>query len=234
MRRRGAADGEAAVVAGAVAEVAVQDVEERRVAGADQPVAVDVRVRRAALAGDRVDALDVLAAEVVEHLADQADALVLPHAGAQEPVQLLVGGVDHRARLGRAGRSRPAVLIRRASRKTCWPSTTSSPASLQRGQHRHLDQVDADRLVGQAVLGEHRRRPCGRPPRRCRRRGGRRRAGWRCRPGPVRCRPARGCRAGGAGRPSRSPRRPARRRAAAAANRISLSIAQVPMWVEVM
>ena len=68
--------------------------------GRIEPVAVDVRVRRAALAGDRVDALDVLAAEVVEHLADQADALVLPHARAQELVQLLVGGVDHRAGLG--------------------------------------------------------------------------------------------------------------------------------------
>jgi hypothetical protein len=41
----GAADGEGAVVAGAVAEVAVQDVEEGGVAGADQAVAVDVRVR---------------------------------------------------------------------------------------------------------------------------------------------------------------------------------------------
>lgn len=42
---RGAADGERPVVAGAVAEVAVQDVEEGGVAGADQPVAVDVRMR---------------------------------------------------------------------------------------------------------------------------------------------------------------------------------------------
>ena len=100
LRGRRAADREAAVVAGAVAQVAVQDVEERRVAGADQPVAVDVRMRRAALAGDRVDALDVLAAEVVEHLADQADALVLADARAEERVQLLVGGVDHRAGLG--------------------------------------------------------------------------------------------------------------------------------------
>jgi hypothetical protein len=45
LRGRGAADGERAIVAGAVAEVAVQDVEEGGVAGADQPVAVDVRVR---------------------------------------------------------------------------------------------------------------------------------------------------------------------------------------------
>ena len=68
--------------------------------GRIEPVGVDVRVRRAALAGDGVDPLDVLGAEVVEHLADQADALVLAHARAQERVQLLVGGVDHGAGLG--------------------------------------------------------------------------------------------------------------------------------------
>ena len=49
------------------------------------------------------------------------------------------------------------VLIRRASRKTCWPSTTSMPSALSADQDRHLDQVDAERLVLEAVLAEHRR-----------------------------------------------------------------------------
>ena len=40
------------------------------------------------------------------------------------------------------------VLIRRASRKTCCPSTTVEPCGLQGGEDRHLDEVDADRLVG--------------------------------------------------------------------------------------
>ena len=66
------ADREGAVVAGAVAVEAVQDVEERGVAGADHAVGEHVRVRRAALAGDRVDALDVLRAQVVERLGDDA------------------------------------------------------------------------------------------------------------------------------------------------------------------
>ena len=93
-----------------------------------------MRVRRAALAGDRVDALDVLRAQVVERLGDEADAFVLPHPGPQELVELLVGGVDHRAAWV-SSRISSVVLIRRASRKTCWPSTTSMPCRLQRGQH---------------------------------------------------------------------------------------------------
>ena len=64
---------EGAVVAGPVAQVTVQDVEEGRITGPDQPVGVHVRVRRAALAGDRVDPLHVLAAQVVEDLADQSE-----------------------------------------------------------------------------------------------------------------------------------------------------------------
>ena len=93
------------------------------------------------------------------------------------------------------------------------------PSALQGGQHRHLDDVDAERLAGRGraraapsatlrgdVLGDA-RRP-----------GGRRRAGWRSAgPWPARVAvAATGCRAGGGGRPSRSPTAPARRRGAAA------------------
>ncbi len=182
----------------------MQDVEERRVARADQAVAVDVRVRRAAFAGDRVDPLDVLAAEVVEHLADQADALVLPHARAQEPVQRLVGRVDHRARLGQqrdlVGRLDPAGL-----QEDLLAVDHLDAGRAQRAQDRHLDDVDADRLAGQAVLGQlgrdlagdllgdarvgvERAAQCGD-------------AG----PRPIRCRPATGCTAGGAAPRTRSP-----------------------------
>src|SRR5512133_2782118 len=48
-RRGGAPDGEAAVVAGPIAEVTVQDVEERRVTWPDNSVAIDMWMRRAAL-----------------------------------------------------------------------------------------------------------------------------------------------------------------------------------------
>ena len=38
---------------------------------------------------------------------------------------------------------------------TCWPSTHRDAGRGQRGQHRHLGHVDAQRLVGQAVLAQH-------------------------------------------------------------------------------
>src|SRR5712692_10921960 len=50
-RGRGAADREGPVVAGAIAVVAVQDVEEGRISGTENTVRVDMRMRAAALAG---------------------------------------------------------------------------------------------------------------------------------------------------------------------------------------
>ena len=97
-RRRGAAHGEAPVVAGAVPVPTVQDVEERRVAGPDDAVGEHVGVRRAALAGDGVDALDVLGAEVVQPLGDKRNRFVFAHAGLHRLVEIVVGGVDHHRR----------------------------------------------------------------------------------------------------------------------------------------
>ncbi len=87
LRRARRADRERAVVAGPVAVEAVQDVEEGGVARPDEPVGVDVRMRRAPLPRDGVDALDVLGPEVVEHLGDEPDGLVLAHPGPQELVE---------------------------------------------------------------------------------------------------------------------------------------------------
>ena len=70
VRRR--ADGEAAVVAGAVAHVGVEDVVVHRVARAHHAIREHVRMRTAALSRDRVDTLDVLRAQLVEHLARRA------------------------------------------------------------------------------------------------------------------------------------------------------------------
>ena len=61
LRVAGRADDERAVVAGLVADEGLDDVEEGLVAGADEPIGEDVRVRAAALAGDGVDVVDVLA-----------------------------------------------------------------------------------------------------------------------------------------------------------------------------
>jgi hypothetical protein len=72
LRRRGAADIEGAVIAGAVAHERLQDVEEGLVAGPHHAVGEIVRMRIAALAGDGVDRLDVVGAVAIEELVDQA------------------------------------------------------------------------------------------------------------------------------------------------------------------
>ena len=116
-----------------------------------QPITEDVRVRRAPLARDRVHAFDVLGAQVVQRLVDQTDALVLAHARSQERVELFVGGVDHRRGV-RQQLISSAVLMRRASRNTCWPSTSVIPSLREGREDRHLDDVDADRLVLETEL----------------------------------------------------------------------------------
>ena len=62
----------------------MDDVEERLVARAQQPVGEDVRVRVAAVAGDGVDRLDLLGAELEQELLRPRDDLVLVHAGAEQ------------------------------------------------------------------------------------------------------------------------------------------------------
>ena len=95
LRRRRAADVEGAVVAGAVALVGLQDVEERLVAGAEVAVGEVVRMRVAALARDRVDRLDVVRAHLVEHLVGHRDDVVLADARLQRLVDHVVDAVDH-------------------------------------------------------------------------------------------------------------------------------------------
>ena len=146
----------------------MQDVEERRVARTQDAVAVDVRVGRAALAGDRVDPFDVLAPEVVERLGDEADALVLPHARTEEAVQVLVGGVDHRAGLGQQG-DLVLGLDPTGGEEHLLAVDDVEATVPHRREDGHLDDVDADRFVRQVVLGELGRDLVRRRPRRSRR-----------------------------------------------------------------
>src|SRR5579884_1624405 len=152
-RARRRADRERAVVARAVAVVGVEDVEVRGVARAQHPVGEDVRVRRAALARDRVHAFDVLRAELEEHLVHERDAVVLAEARAHRAVELVVGRVDHRAR-GVQKRDLvlrldlPDVLHERLA------VDDGDARVLQRLQHRQLDHVDTDGLAEQAALCE--------------------------------------------------------------------------------
>src|SRR5882724_38685 len=98
LRLRRLADAERAVVAGAIADERHDDVEERLVAGPDDAVGEVVRVRAAALAGDRVDGLDVVAAHLVEALVGQGHDLVLARPRLERLEDVLVDAVHHRRR----------------------------------------------------------------------------------------------------------------------------------------
>jgi hypothetical protein len=108
-------------------------------------------VRRAALAGDGVDPLDVLGAQVVEDLADHADALVLANPRPQEAVQLLIGRV-HQGAGGRQQADLVAGLDAPGLQEDLLAVDHLEAGGLEGGQHRHLDDVDAERLTGQAAL----------------------------------------------------------------------------------
>ena len=152
-RLRSAGHRERTVVAGAVAHEAVQDVEVGRIARPQRTIAVHVRVGVTALARDRVDALHELRSHVVEHLVDQAHALVLAHPGLHGAVELLVGRVHHRA-----GLAQQRDLVRRLDHAGLLHQLLTvddlDPLRLEREQHRGLDRVHANRLAQESALLE--------------------------------------------------------------------------------
>jgi hypothetical protein len=152
--RRCAADGEGPVVAGPVAHVAVQDVEEGGVPRAQQPVGEHVGVWGAALPGDRVDSLDVLGAELVEHLVHEGDAVVLADAGAEELVEVLVGGVHHGGGVGEQA-DLVAGLDPARLEEGLLPVHDADAEVGEREHHWRLDDVDTQRLVLEAMVREH-------------------------------------------------------------------------------
>ena len=129
----------------------MQDIEERRITRPDDPVAVNVRVWRAPLTRNRIDALDVLATQAIEHFAHQADALVFAYAGTQKGVQLVVRRVDHRTGLSQQ-RDLVDGLDAPRLEEHLLTVNDGEPLLLERGQDRHLDHIDADRFGGQPVL----------------------------------------------------------------------------------
>ena len=139
-----AADRERAVIAGAIAVEGVDDVEEGLVAGPDDPVGEVVRVRVAALAGDRVDRLDLIRPQLVEPLVGQRDDLVLADPGLEHVHDVLVDTVDHRRRLGQQH-----DLVRRLDQPRvehcCWRVDRHEALALHLEQERRLDDVDPDR-----------------------------------------------------------------------------------------
>ena len=85
LRARGATDRKRAVVARAIADERLNDVEERLIAGPNQPIREVVRMRRATLAGDRVDALDQVRAHLVQTARRRARRSPIPSRRASAP-----------------------------------------------------------------------------------------------------------------------------------------------------
>src|SRR6185295_3506988 len=95
LRLRRAADGERAVIACAVTDERVDDVEVGRIAGPDQTVREVVRMRAAALPRYRVDRFDAVRAHFVEALRRERHDLALFHAGLELGGDVLIDAVHH-------------------------------------------------------------------------------------------------------------------------------------------
>ena len=121
--------------------------------GPDQAVGEDVRVRRAALAADSVDVVDVLAAHVEEGLRHVGHELAFADAGLEPLSDQLVRAVDHGA-----GRVEERDLVRRLDlarvEHRLLAVADGDARVLERRQHRRLHDVDADRHVGHAFGSE--------------------------------------------------------------------------------
>ncbi len=155
LRRRGTTDVERAIVAGAITHERLQHVEEGLVAGPDHAVGEIVGVRIAALAGNRVDRLDVVGAVRVEEAVRVCHDVGLARAWFELLEDLLVDAVDHR---GRAVEQRDLVDVLDLSRfqHHLLAVDDLEAGRLQLEHHRRLDDVDADRRVGHPAIAQQR------------------------------------------------------------------------------
>ena len=131
----------------------MHDVEEDHVARLDDAVGEGVRVRPAARAGDRVHALDALRAHAEQPVVGDGHQLVLARAGPDRAGDIDIGRVDHRA-----GQLQQLDLVRRLDLARVEQRLLAvdhlDALGLERAQHRQLHQVDADRLLLDAVVDE--------------------------------------------------------------------------------
>ena len=145
--------------------------------------------------------------------------------GRRNVVELLVGGVDHRAGLGEQADLVGGLDPARLEEHLLAVDDARCPRACRASQDGHLDHVDAEWLARQAVARRGRRRSWRATSSASPAPAGWRPAGSRCRlahrsaaplAGERRAaRRATGCTAGGAAPPSRSPRRSDRRPAGA-------------------
>src|SRR5712691_12272432 len=97
LRLRSASHYKGAIVAGAITVIAVQDVEICRVTRPQGAIGKHVWMGTATFARNSVDSFDMLRTQVIQNLADQANAFVFTYAGSQSAVQFIIGRVHHHA-----------------------------------------------------------------------------------------------------------------------------------------
>ena len=112
-----------------------------------------MRVRAAALAGDRVDRFDAVGAHLVQALGGERDDLRFLHARLERLRDVLVDAVDHR-RSHVEERELVDVLYLARFEHDLLPVAHLDALFLQREEHRRLDDVDAERHPGNALLFE--------------------------------------------------------------------------------
>ena len=131
----------------------MDDVEERLVARPEEAVGEHVRVRVAAIAGDGVHGLDLLRPHLEQQLVRAADDLVLVHARAEHPVDLVVDRVDEARRL-----VEERDLLRRLDLAGVEEDLRAvrdvEPGAPQRFQGDEVRHVDPERLVGEPELAQ--------------------------------------------------------------------------------
>ena len=131
----------------------MHDVEKDHVAGLDDAIGEGVRVRPAARTGNRIDALDALGPQAEQAVVGDGDQLVLARAGPDGAGDIDIGGVDHGGgeleQLDLVG----GLDLARVEHRLLSVDDLDA-FGLQRAQHRQLHEVDADRLVLDAVMDE--------------------------------------------------------------------------------
>src|SRR4051812_40797882 len=131
--------------------IRLNDVEVRLVAGADHAVGEIMRMRAAALAGDRVDRFDAIGAHFIQPLGRERDDFVFAHARLQSFEDVLVDAVAHCRRHVEQRNFVNALDFARFEHDLL-AILHFEPEFLQREQKWRLDDVDAERHVGNPFL----------------------------------------------------------------------------------
>ena len=153
LRVGGTADGERPVVAGAISNEGVNDVEVRRVTGANQPIREIVRMRTAAFSGDRVDGFHAIRTHFVQTLGRQRHDLAFLDAWLQCCGDVLIDAVDH---AGGDVQQRDFVVVLYLARQQHHLLAIANLDAffLQCKQHRRFADIQTQRHVRHAFLLE--------------------------------------------------------------------------------